>query len=50
MRFLFKEDKATQAAAHIIKRHGGSMMLDEAHPPGARLVVTLPRQRGMTNE
>jgi len=35
---------------HIIKRHGGSMMLDEAHPPGARLVVTLPRQGGMTNE
>jgi signal transduction histidine kinase len=29
---------------HIIKRHGGSMMLDETGLHGAHLVVTLPRQ------
>jgi len=35
---------------HIIKRHGGSMSLDEMHAPGASLVVTLPRRGGMPHE
>ena len=32
---------------HIIKRHGGNMILDEACRPGAHLIVTLPRRGGM---
>jgi two-component system NtrC family sensor kinase len=35
---------------HIIKRHGGSMSLDETHAPGANLVVTLPRRGGTAHE
>jgi signal transduction histidine kinase len=35
---------------HIIKRHGGSMSLDETHAPGANLVVTLPRRGGTTHD
>lgn len=35
---------------HIIKRHGGSMSLDETHAPGADLVVTLPRRGGTAHE
>ena len=34
---------------HIIKRHGGSMILDETCRSGSHLVVTLPR-RGGPNE
>jgi len=34
---------------HIIKRHGGSMILDENYSPGAHLVVTLPRRGGLKN-
>jgi two-component system sporulation sensor kinase A len=49
----FNSSKDTKGAGlglyisyHIIKRHGGSMKLDEAHAPGAHLVVTLPRRGG----
>lgn len=35
---------------HIVKRHGGALALDEAHKPGAHLVVTLPRQGKRTDE
>ncbi len=31
---------------HIIKRHGGSMTLDDSCRSGSHLVVTLPRRRG----
>lgn len=31
---------------HIVKRHGGSMFLDEACPGGSHLVVTLPCRNG----
>lgn len=51
----FNSSKGTKGAGlglyiayHIIKRHGGSMTLDEAHGAGATLVVALPR-RGKTH-
>jgi signal transduction histidine kinase len=34
---------------HIVKRHGGSMALDETCPDGAHLIVTLPRRGGSAN-
>jgi len=34
---------------HIIKRHGGSMFLDEASPSGSHLVITLPQREGAEN-
>jgi len=35
---------------HIIKRHGGSMVLDDSCSRGAHLVVTLPRRNGSAHE
>jgi signal transduction histidine kinase len=34
---------------HIVKRHGGNMILEEACPSGAHLVVSLPLRRGAKN-
>jgi two-component system NtrC family sensor kinase len=34
---------------HIIKRHGGNIVLDELHAPGSHLVVTLPMRGGLKN-
>ena len=34
---------------HIIKKHGGNMVLDEHHSPGSHLVVTLPMRGGLEN-
>jgi len=36
-------------AYHIIKRHGGSMALDETYRSGAHLIVTVPRRGGTGN-
>ena len=33
-------------AYHIVKRHGGSMVLDDTYLGGAHLIVTLPRRGG----
>ena len=48
----FNSSKETKGAGlglyisyHIVKRHGGSMILDETCRSGAHLIVTLPRRR-----
>ena len=50
----FNSSKETKGAGlglyisyHIVKRHGGSMVLDETYPSGAHLIVTLPQRGGM---
>jgi len=53
----FNSSKETKGAGlglyisyHIIKRHGGSMGINEATQSGAHLIVTLPRRRAMNHE
>ena len=52
----FNSSKETKGAGlglyisyHIVKRHGGSMILDETCRFGAHLIVTLPRRGGTEN-
>ena len=52
----FNSSKETKGAGlglyisyHIIKRHGGSMTLEETRQSGAHLIVTLPRRGGTEN-
>jgi len=52
----FNSSKETKGAGlglyisyHIIKRHGGSMTLEETGQSGAHLIVTLPRRGGTEN-
>jgi len=53
----FNSSKETKGAGlglyisyHIIKRHGGSMAIDEPCRSGAHVIVTLPRRRKMNHE
>lgn len=53
----FNSSKETKGAGlglyisyHIVKRHGGSMLMDETGLSGAHLIVTLPRRRGPEND
>ncbi len=53
----FNSSKGTKGAGlglyiayHIIKRHGGSMALDETQDGGANLIVTLPRKKRVLHE
>jgi two-component system sporulation sensor kinase A len=53
----FNSSKGTKGAGlglyisyHIVKRHGGSMTLDESCPSGAHLIVRLPRRGVAENE
>ena len=52
----FNSSKETKGAGlglyisyHIVKKHGGSMCLDETAQSGAQMVITLPRRGGMEN-
>lgn len=52
----FNSSKETKGAGlglyisyHIIKRHGGSIILDETYQSGAHLIVTIPQRGEMEN-
>jgi len=52
----FNSSKETKGAGlglyisyHIVKKHGGSMRLDETAASGAHMVISLPRRGGMEN-
>jgi signal transduction histidine kinase len=52
----FNSSKSTKGAGlglyisyHIVKKHGGSIILDEKYQTGSHLIVTLQRQEGKDN-
>jgi signal transduction histidine kinase len=52
----FNSSKETKGAGlglyisyHIVKRHGGSIILDQTYNSGTHLIVTIPRRGGMAN-